>query len=253
MPNWCYTNVTFYSNNKAQIKKMYKDFKKIYDGQATCANGFGHGWLGDYANTYFTRQELIPKVKDEGFLFPYEVINCRGSIIDIDEKVRFLKEDPTGSWYAFSVQTETAWGVKMGLFWEIIQKEYPDIMIAYMGEESGCEVFLKYDPDDLFYPEEYYVDWFCEDERVSKIECPDNHYFENLDEARNYIAESFSVKIPELFAYQLEDLQEFLRGLFHEHFKKIEDYEKVGVYINEFQVCHPSEFEFIKSEFLKKE
>lgn len=53
MPNWCITTIKFYSKNINAVDNMYREFRKIIEGEPTAENDFGAGWLGDFANKYF--------------------------------------------------------------------------------------------------------------------------------------------------------------------------------------------------------
>lgn len=128
MPNWCSTCIVFYSENKEQLAAMQRRFTEIVEGDATQENGFGKGWLGDFANTFY------PKI---GALN----IECRGSCDPISEIEHNYRFD------CFRMWTMTAWTAKIGLFYKITQDFYPDVKIAYVSEEGGCEYYCKWDEE----------------------------------------------------------------------------------------------------------
>lgn len=142
MPNWCFSGITFYSKNEEQIRSMHKVFEEIYNAKPTEENKFGNGWMGDYANT------LLPE-------HGADKVDCRGSVTYIDDDVQV----GFGNTLAFfKIETETAWGAKIGMWQKIVEEHYPEVEIAYVGEECGNGYFVKWDKNGLFYNEEYYLD-----------------------------------------------------------------------------------------------
>lgn len=124
--------ITFYSKNKKQLAAFHKRFNEILEDDATQENGFGKGWLGDFANTFY------PHIGAQN-------IECRGSTDCISEIEHKENLD------FFRILTTTAWTAKIGLFYKITQDFYPDIKIAYVSEEGGCEYYCKWDDDGLFF------------------------------------------------------------------------------------------------------
>lgn len=141
MPNWCYTQVNFYSKDRKQLKTMREDFVRIHNGSPTANNDFGAGWMGDYANKYYPQ-------------LGHENVACRGTVEDISDEI--LKQD---DFYYFRIYTETAWDAKIGLWYNICKDFYPNVKIAYIAEEGGLGYFVKWD-EPGFFLEEYYVDGF---------------------------------------------------------------------------------------------
>lgn len=154
MANWCSSGITFYSENKKSLTKFVERIKEIYAGKPTQENGFGHGWMGDYANTFY------PSIGADH-------IDCRGYITYMDDAVRC-----EGKIFAFAICTETAWDAKMGLWASILKDFFPDIKMAYVAEECGCEYYCMWDESGLFYTHDYYVDiaYPGEGEEVEYIE-----------------------------------------------------------------------------------
>ncbi len=141
MPNWCFTGITFYSEYEEQLRAMHDRFEEIRNGKSTVENDFGHGWMGDYANVF------LPE-------YGHEKVDCRGSVTYIgDVEITFGND-----LVFFKIETETAWDAKVGMWQKIVEKYYPDVKIAYVGEECGCGYFVKYDETGQFYGEEYYLD-----------------------------------------------------------------------------------------------
>ena len=175
MPNWCSTCIVFYSENKEQLAAMQKRFTEIVEGDATQENGFGKGWLGDFANTFY------PKI---GALN----IECRGSCDPISEIEHNDKFD------CFRMWTMTAWTAKIGLFYKIKKDFYPDVKIAYVSEEGGCDYYCKWDDEGLFFKEDYYVDGYYP---IGKDDAEqiDDHEFSSMEQIWKWLDETMPFKV----------------------------------------------------------
>lgn len=219
MPNWCSTGITFYSENKNALKSLKRKIDEIYNGSATQENGFGHGWLGDYANAFY------PKIGAEK-------INCRGCIDYIDAKVSHLDK-----YYAFRITTETAWSAKIGLWYKILKDFYPDVNLAFIAEECGCVYYVKWDETGLFYPEDYYVD-ICYPTSEGEVEYIDNHAFNSLEGIQKWLKHNLP------FDFEKKDN---VNELEEEIISKLDECENSDEYyctIAEYIEVHPSDFDF---------
>lgn len=161
MPNWCTTGITFYSKDRELVEKFYNKVSDIMNGKPTVENGFGAGWLGDYANTFFPE-------------LGHNKIVCRGRVDYMDERIF----DRGGFWF-FSIATYTAWSAMLGIWREIVDRFYNGIEIAYLAEECNCGYFLKCDDTGLFYPEVMFVDCCYPDENGDE-QYIDEHNFEDI-------------------------------------------------------------------------
>lgn len=125
MPNWCYTDITFYSPNKDEIFKLRNDFTKVFNDDAL---------VGAYV------KKFLPDVDADK-------VHCRGSVIDIDDSL-----SKTNDFFWFSMHTETAWAPTIGVWREILKQNFPNIALSYIAEEPGCDLYEKWDNSKLFYP-----------------------------------------------------------------------------------------------------
>lgn len=219
MPNWCSTGITFYSENKKEIKMLKQRIVEIYNGPATRENGFGRGWLGDYANKFY------PEIGSEK-------INCRGCIGHIDDTVRRVDK-----YFAFSISTETAWSAKIGLWYKILKDFYPDIKLAYIAEECGNVYYVKWDETGKFYPEEYYVD-ICYPTSDGDIEYIDDHAFYSLAEIYNWLEENLP------FDFEKKDDVDELETEIISKLDECENSDEYFCTIAKYDKINPSEFEF---------
>lgn len=216
MANWCSSGITFYSENKKSLTKLVERIKEIYDGKPTQENGFGHGWVGDYANTFY------PSIGADK-------IDCRGYITHLDESIRSVEK-----LYAFAICTETAWDGKMGLWASILRDFFPDVKMAYVAEECGCEYYCKWDETDLFYSHDYYVDiaYPGDDDEVEYIE---DHGFYSMQGIYDWL----DAHLP--FNYEKKaDVCELEKEIL----SKLEEYDSDEFFctIAEYNKVSPSEF-----------
>lgn len=219
MPNWCSTGITFYSENKKEIKMLKQRIVEIYNGPATQENSFGKGWLGDYANKFY------PEIGAA-------TINCRGCIGHIDDTVRHMDK-----FYAFSISTETAWSAKIGLWYKILKDFYPNVKLAFIAEECGCEYYVKWDETGLFYSHSYYVD-ICYPAANGEISYIDDHEFYSLEEICDWLGENLPFNF---------DKKENVGELEQEIISKLDECEDSDEYfctIAEYAEIHPSDFDF---------
>lgn len=211
MPNWCSSSITFYSTNKKQLKQLHKDFKDIYDGEPTQENGFGHGWMGDYANHYYKE---IGAAK----------INCRGSVAEIEDVTQMKKDGTT--YHYFQMSTSTAWSSKVELWAHIIKDNYEDVDMAFVAEECGNEVYEKYDPDNFFYYSEQYVvnTSYPKKDKDGEIYFEwESFYAENLNDIHDFFHEA---SLP--FLYQEFDTIEKMKQYLEARFKTYTDDKDEG-------------------------
>lgn len=158
MPNWCSTDITFYSSNenKEQLKKLYNNIKQIINSPSEIKNGFGNSWLGNIIHKHG---------------LDWEKIDCRGSIGFLDEF--------NGNY--FRIQQEDAWGPNIDMWKDIINKEYTDIELVYAAEEPGCELYINSDVDSIFYDEFYKIDGYLP--KVESFTNTDDYISEYLRDA----------------------------------------------------------------------
>lgn len=226
MPNWCQTVIKFYSENREQLEEMHKKFTEIKDGRPTEENDFKNGWMGDYANTFFPE-------------LGHEKVNCRGRVDEIDE----IKDSEPYS--VFTIWTETAWAAKMGIWHEIAKKFYPDVKIAYISEECGCDYFCVWDETEgqRFFPDAYYVDG-CLPTKEGKCEYIEDRYsFYSVKDIQEYLDKTLP------FEYERKDN---LYELMDEVQKRLDEYsenhecdEDLYIHLSEFEEINPADFDFL--------
>jgi hypothetical protein len=70
----------------------------------------------------------------------------------------------------------------------ILKKHYPKIKIAFSAEECGCEIYVKYDPKNIFCQfDNYYIEYDINDY--------ESEYFDSIDDIINYVVNITELKI----------------------------------------------------------
>ena len=131
MPNWCYTNISFNSENKNNLKKLYNFIEKATSNKSKYADvsDFGSNWLGNV----LLECDLMTLDDVKNNTVP---CRCRGSIIYVD-----ITDDQV------IVDTETAWVPMMQVWHKVVEKlNLDDVDIIYTAEEPGCELYWTNDP-----------------------------------------------------------------------------------------------------------
>lgn len=196
MPNWCYSNVTFYHKSKFMISALRDEFWKVFNSPAD--DGKYDGYLGNYIDHF------IPEKKDS--------LSFRGSINDIGPL-----QDFSEGW-CFDVQVEGAWSPKVSVLFKIIEECYPGVEIAYIAEEPGMDLFFCHDSTGSFYDSAVYIDYYSDDDCFTDT-------YSTVDDAVDALVEYFNVDSVELDKIRaagsssvLDDLVSYIvkrDGLYH--------------------------------------
>lgn len=74
-----------------------------------------------------------------------------------------ISEEPTWdeNTGALRFWSEERWGLQD--FAELLEKQFPDIKVYWIVEESGCEVYCTNDKEGKYFPERYWVDTAIDD------------------------------------------------------------------------------------------
>lgn len=149
MPNWCNTHITFYSENKETVVDLQS---KLTQYTAVPCNGCKDAnWIGNILLS--AGIGTLEEIKTDKYGY------CRGWVDDIGDV------EQSDGYYSFFVTVQDAWAPHTEPFYHLFSKLYAnEVKMAYVGEEPGCEVYIKYDPDNLFYADcEYVVDSYFPD------------------------------------------------------------------------------------------
>ena len=169
MPNWCKTNITFFSESEDHITKLNDALCKLDAGKSLLPNGFGNLWLGNILH-YFG--------------FQWTDVICRGSI----SLIGILSKDADRGFH-FEIEQEDAWYANTEVWDKILSKEdFSDIHYVFMAEEPGCNVYVNSDSSGLFYDTRYMVD-VCLDGKFSNDKTYDytQEYFPTENDCLAYL------------------------------------------------------------------
>lgn len=156
MPNWCYSKVCVYSQNKENITDLSNKLDEWLDSPTLAPMAWGGRaeWLGNILlHCGFPMSEVCEGVYGR----------CRGEINFIDDiEVRKISGK---IYYGLIITTETAWGPMLKMWNNVINKLYPDdetMELAYDADEDecGCELYWRDDENNWCHSDgdDYYVD-----------------------------------------------------------------------------------------------
>lgn len=205
---------------------MYDKFSSIMSEKPTEENDFGDGWMGNFANVFFPE-------------LGHEKIDCRGWIDNME-----APEDD-GECRVFTIWTETAWGAKMGMWHEIVKNFYPDVNIAYIAEECGCDYFCVYDATAgcRYFPDEFCVDGCIPTKDGGCEYIEDKYQFGSVSEIIAYLVERLPFEFKHTDdIYELNvDIQNRLDKISEEG----EYDECLYIQISKFEEISPAQFDFL--------
>lgn len=150
MPNWCYSHITIYSQNKDAVTDLHNKIDNWLNSPTLMPDAWAEEstWLGNMLlHADFPAEDVINPKK----------IRCRGYIESAPDDIYELN-----GYTCFSFTTETAWAAMIEMWYKLLEKLYPneDIRIAYSANEPNMAEYYKWDPENLFYPnEDYYLDF----------------------------------------------------------------------------------------------
>ena len=193
MPNWCDTSYKCVGDLK-EVKSLHKVLKYMEKRKTSIlSNGFGKMWLGN----------LVYKLGGN-----WKELRCRGEITDFSLDGNVL-----------TINQETAWCEQEGVR-QIIEKTYPSIKVYFMEQEPGCGVFYTNDASGDYFPERYFLDSY-----------EDWEYFENLDEAADFVSKIVGIDVEP----NVNAIQNALDAYVEEHEEENED---LFYSFHEFEVCN---------------
>lgn len=221
MANQCSTVIKFYSENREQLMAMHRKFVEIKDNEQTIKNNLN---MENFADTFFSE-------------LGHDKIECNGWVDGIDEIEHIDK------YHVFTVLTETAWSAKMGMWYEIVKRFYPEVKIAYVSEECGCDYFCVWDKTDgkLFFPDSHYVDG-CLPTKDGKCEyIEDKYMFGSVQDIINHLDKTLPFAYEH--KYNLYELMDEVQKRLDEYSENHECYEDLYVHFSEFVEMDPADFE----------
>lgn len=149
MPNWCYSNITFYGDER-EVEDTYQKIKKSTTEEYTksmkeSSVSFGNDWLGNIADIYG---------------YNYNDIPCRGML---EGDLEYNKENNN-----FNFEISSAWSFNNEMWDRIIHDNYNNLNYVFIAEEPNMGYYENSDLNKLFYKEEYFLSMFVSDELYDK-------------------------------------------------------------------------------------
>lgn len=213
MPNWCDTEITFYSSDEGEISELREKLAKVFENSSH---------MRCYA------EQLLPEIDTNN-------VKCRGIVIYIDEEI-----SKTNNLYWFSMSTETAWSPQIGLWRDIIKKHFSSIKLAYIAEECGLELYEKWDESELFYPQKIRVSGFVPTKNgVIMLDEDERSYNSNFQEAKAWLQEVLPFEFT--LTKSGDDLNEKLDEYIESH--GLENGEEFWISFGFFEEYSPDKFE----------
>ena len=150
MANYCDSSYTLVGQEE-EIKALHELMTK------TSMEKQNGNWVG-YLVKALNNEEIPEHLYVRGW---WDDLNCTGDTITFHQ--------------------ESAWE-PLYETWDFIASKFESVKVYFMGEESGCEVFLKRDNETgEYYPDNYYLDLCGPDGEYC------HEYFRTLDEAFRYV------------------------------------------------------------------
>lgn len=215
MPNICCTQVVIYSENKSVIHKLHAKLNAYIKTPANEDLSNNRNWLGNLlCNAGYDYSEV--KDGKHGY--------CRGWVQYINE----VEDNVATGYSSFSVDIEDAWAPNIEPWRKLITKLFPyhRVRLAWIGEEEGCEIYQKYDPDSLFFSDcEYFVDCYVGSAKAYK------EYPELMDEHRGFTLQElqsiFQLDDIDAITARAEAIEEELQEKYGEGSYSIYPYEEM--------------------------
>lgn len=192
MPNWCFTDCAVIGDDK-ELKSLYKIMKRLEaKKEPSTENDFGPTWLGC----------LVEALGED-----YKNVYCRGWWEGLE------MEDGMITFFV-----ESAWSPSTEVF-DFIQKKFPSLKVLYYAEEEGMGIYQTNDKDAFHFTSRY----------IAKVNTDkddyEEEYFEQVEDAYEWISEKLDVKISSM--EELKKLDEQLQENDYDHYCYIIEIEVV--------------------------
>lgn len=137
MANICCVNMTFVSKDKETLTKLHQHFDTVFRNEE-------YAYIGNLMKNHGYQEE------------EYHFLCSKGDYLSwVDAKISFR-----GNVYFFSAAAENKWEPHLGIYYILLKEIYRDSIDFYwLAEENGCMIYEKSDVTNLWYPEQFEVDW----------------------------------------------------------------------------------------------
>ena len=156
MANWASTSYRI-EGSESDLKKVYDVIDNFVTGKSKpVLEDASKEWEGNIVKALGASDEQLKESYLRGFIEEYEL---DGDVIRIN--------------------AEEAWGATD--FRHILGKLMPELIIYYIVEEAGCDVFAANDIDGKYFPEQYLVDAYVKDADYYE-------YFETKGQMKDFVS-----------------------------------------------------------------
>ena len=156
MANWASTSYRI-EGSESDLKKVYDVIDNFVSGKSKpVLEDASTEWEGNIVKALGASDEQLKECYLRGFIEEYEL---DGDVIRIN--------------------AEEAWGATD--FRHILGKLMPELIIYYIVEEAGCDVFATNDIDGKYFPEQYLVDAYVKDADYYE-------YFETKGQMKDFVS-----------------------------------------------------------------
>ena len=156
MANWASTSYRI-EGSESDLKKVYDVIDNFVSGKSKpVLEDASKEWEGNIVKALGASDEQLKESYLRGFIEEYEL---DGDVIRIN--------------------AEEAWGATD--FRHILGKLMPELIIYYIVEEAGCDVFATNDIDGKYFPEQYLVDAYVKDADYYE-------YFETKGQMKDFVS-----------------------------------------------------------------
>ena len=156
MANWASTSYRI-EGSESDLKKVYDVIDNFVTGKSKpVLEDASKEWEGNIVKALGASDEQLKESYLRGFIEEYEL---DGDVIRIN--------------------AEEAWGATD--FRHILGKLMPELIIYYIVEEAGCDVFATNDIDGKYFPEQYLVDAYVKDADYYE-------YFETKGQMKDFVS-----------------------------------------------------------------
>lgn len=153
MPNWCKTKYVFYGNED--------QLNGLYNALCIC------GAATDRLSGIVTHFGFDPD--DPHFV-------CRGTF----DGLKRTRPD------RMVFETLTAWNPLPEMWSHILEKNFPDVSFAYYSEETGNELYERFDPNGVYKGEISPADWILFDEDNGRLELTTRELLDHIQKEAGY-------------------------------------------------------------------
>lgn len=164
MPNWCYTNYTFYGEPE-EVRLLHDKITEWTSNPAKQTD-FGDFWLGNVLCGAGLEGKIdLPEEKGG--------LRCRGSISYLGDLEEYSDNESV-----FNMNVETAWEPMAKMWQAVIEAlELKSVKFVFTAEEPGLDLYQIYNPDETDLVDyEYYIDSYTNEEPLDV-----EHFWGSID------------------------------------------------------------------------